>query len=96
MQPTEHVKFEGDPEQTNQIDRLHKYTDANGQLKDYPVGAENPLPAPNPIAVQHQTIVIVMDGKDYTVRTQTLTTTSTGYGHGEITNDLGDIKAVRP
>jgi RHS repeat-associated protein len=98
MQPMEHgtwgdgTEFSG-PIVSKKPDENH--TQADGTFVDKPVGHLQPRPMSEPIKMQ-QTITILMGGKEYTVRTQTYTVTSDGYGHGSITNNLGDIDVKRP
>jgi RHS repeat-associated protein len=70
------------------------HTQPDGTFKDYPVGHLNPKPM-SPVTIQ-QTISVVIDGKEYKVRTQTFKVTSDGYGRGRIANDVGDIDVTRP
>ncbi len=70
------------------------HTQPDGTFTDKPVGHLQSRPMKDPVTI-HQTITIVMDGKSYTVRTQTFTVTSGGYGKGRVTNDVGDIDVTR-
>jgi hypothetical protein len=72
-------------------------TAADGTFHDVPLGICQSLPIAGLTAVQHITI-IMPDGSAPGVRTQTFTVTAPGtqsFGHGSISNSIGDISAKR-
>ena len=97
MQPVENGTFGDGTKYSNPIVSNkpgENHTRPNGRFTDTPVGHLQFRPMRKPVTIQ-QNITIVMEGKEYTVRSQTYTVTSDGYGHGNITNG-GDINVNRP
>jgi hypothetical protein len=73
-------------------------TAADGTFHDVPLGicSSGPIGSPGLTAMQHITI-IMPDGSAPGVRTQTFTSApgSQSFGHGSISNSIGDISATR-
>lgn len=68
-----------------------RFTDANGQFIDAPLGICSNQP--NHTFTFTQRIAILLDNRLYTVKTNALTITSTSSGHGTITNNSDITKS---
>ena len=76
-----------------------QFTAADGTFHDVPLGKCSNLPISNPGQTATQNITMILpSGVSYAVRSQTLTVVAHGsssFGHGTITNSVGDILGVR-
>ena len=74
-------------------------TAVDGTFHDVPVGVCSPVPISNPGVTATQNIKMIgPSGTLYLVRSQTFTAKAPGaisFGHGSITNSLGDISGTR-
>lgn len=71
---------------------------SDGTFHDTPIGVCSPYPISNPGLTANQTISMRVGANSYPVRTQTLTVNAPGsesFGHGTMTNSLGDINKSR-